>query len=134
MFTWPDEHTHWQGVVKAAPEQSVPFAVHVFVFHTREQLREACGDERAAAHSMTYPEPDDTGVGAVIMFSLEELHLSLVAHEVAHVTMFHAGEVEHTRVGAKKWLRDHPEWVAEMTGNLTAIIWGALINNCGEQP
>ena len=38
-MTWPDEHVAWQGIVEAAPEMSVPYAVHVFIFRTAKQLQ-----------------------------------------------------------------------------------------------
>lgn len=131
-LTWPDEHVCWQGVIEADPDYSVPFGVHLFVFQTRAHLRAACQDGQASAHSMTYPEADGAGIGATIMFSREELHLSLAAHEVTHVALFHAGRSETTRVGAKRWLKDHPESVAEMVGNLTALVWAAIEANVKE--
>lgn len=119
---WPDEHVAWQGVVDADEGMSVPFGVHVFVFHTEEQLRAACGDAEASAHSATFDEPDDANIGALVMLSAENLELSLVAHEVAHIALFHHGK-DVGRTVAKRWLAHHPESVAEMIGNLTALIW-----------
>lgn len=120
---WPDEHVAWQGIIDADPNMSVPFAVHVFIFHTVEQLRAACGNPEANAHSTTWDEPDALNVGATVFLSTEDLHLSLVAHEVAHIALNYHGHNERTRIGARRWLTEHPEQIAEMIGNLTAYIW-----------
>lgn len=120
MRTWPDAHIVLQDVINAAPDYSIPFAVHVFVFDTVAHLRDACGDPEASAHSTTYDEPDDAGIGAVVM--LAEPHLSLVAHEATHIALHHHGN-EAGKGSAKTWLAYHPESVAEMIGNLTALIW-----------
>lgn len=132
MMTWPDEHVHWQGVIPAAPEYAIPFATHVFIFKTRAHLREAAGDPGACARSTTYTEADADNVGALLMFTLEDLHLSLAAHEATHVALAHHGNVERSRVGAKRWLAEHPESIAEMTGNLTAFVWAALTEHGGD--
>ena len=120
--TWPDTHVVLQDVISPAPEYSIPFAVHVFVFDTIEHLREACATSDAHAHSMTYDEPDDANIGAIVMLVASDLHLSLVAHEATHIALNH-----HTKHAgnetAEDWLADHPESVAEMIGNLTALIW-----------
>ena len=126
MISWPDTHVHWQGIIPAAPEYSVPFAVHVFIFKTREQLRQAVEDPEACAHSRTFTAPDPNDVGALLTFSIEDLHVSLAAHESAHVALAHHGHNEQSRISARRWLNEHPESVAEMTGNLTAFVWAAL--------
>ena len=64
------------------------------------------------------------------MLNLEDLHLSIVAHEATHVALAHAAHIERSRAGAKKWLLDHPEWGAEMVGNLTALVWYLIIKDC----
>lgn len=120
---WPDEHVAWQNVIAADPEMSVPFAVHVFIFHTIEQLQAACEDPEANAHSMTHVEVDDAGVGAVVMLAKPELHLSIVAHEAAHIALLHQAHIMNSRIGARRWLHEHPEYIAQMIGNLTAILW-----------
>lgn len=126
---WPEEHVAWQGIIDAIPTHSVPFATHVFLLHTREQLRSACGDPRACAWSSTYDVPSAGGVGAIMLFTLEDLELSLAAHESTHVALNHAAHEEQSRIGAKRWLLEHPEWIAEMTGNLTTLVWAALYEN-----
>jgi hypothetical protein len=128
-LTWPDAHVHWQGVIPADPDFGVPFGVHVFIFHTTEQLRAASGHDTAVAHSVTFDHVDDAGVGALLFFTLEELHLSLAAHEATHVALAHHGNEERSRIGAKRWLWDHPESVAEMIGNLTVLVWRHLYEN-----
>jgi hypothetical protein len=125
-MTWPDEHVAWQGVIEAIPTHSVPFGVHVFLMHEREQLRAACGDPHASAWSSTYDELDANDIGAIMLFSVEDLELALAAHEAAHVALNHAAAIETTRVGARRWLNGHPEWVAEMIGNLTVLVWTAI--------
>lgn len=125
-YRWPDEHVHWQGVIAAAPDYSVPFAVHVFILKTRLHLRAAVGHEHASAFSITPEEADHAGVGATMLFNLEDIELSLAAHEATHVALSHHSNIETTRIGAKRWLWDHPESVAEMTGNLTALVWAKL--------
>lgn len=122
---WPDAHVAWEAVLDAAPHLGMPFATHVFVFHTAEQLRAACGDPDAGAFSSTFDEVDDAGVGALVMLSREHLALSLVAHEATHVALFHHRE-SAGRIGARRWLNEHPESVADMAGNLTAVIWHSL--------
>lgn len=123
---WPDEHVAWQGIIAAEPDMSVPFAVHLFIFHTREQLRTACETPNASAHSTTWDEPDANNIGAMIFLSVEDLHLSLVAHEVTHIALIHHAHQERSRVGARRWLAEHPETVAEMVGNLTALAWYSI--------
>lgn len=114
------------GALAAAPDYSVPFAVHVFILKTRDHLRAAAGHEHASAFSITPDEPDHAGVGATMLFNLEDIELSLAAHEATHVALTHHSNIEATRIGAKRWLWDHPESVAEMTGNLTALVWAKL--------
>lgn len=122
--TWPDEHVAWQAVIAANPDMSVPFAVHVFIFHTLEQLREACGAPHANGHSRVYDEPDSAGIGAVLMLDKPDLELSIVAHEATHMALFwHMQQPYLGRIGARRWLMLHPEHVAEMVGNLTTLIW-----------
>ncbi len=123
---WPAGDVAWQGVIEAIPTHSVPFAVHVFLMHEREQLRRACGDPNASAWSSTYDNVDGADIGAIMLFNLEDLELALAAHESAHVALNHAALVEKTRVGARRWLNEHPEWIAEMIGNLTVLVWAAL--------
>lgn len=120
---WPDEHVAWQGVIDAHPNMSVPFAVHVFIFHTLKQLQTACNDRKANGFSRTYPEPDDANRGAIILLAKPHLELSIVAHEATHITLHHHHTLEASRQGAKRWLLEHPESVAEMIGNMTAYIW-----------
>lgn len=125
-MTWPDEHVAWQGIVEAAPEMSVPYAVHVFIFRTAKQLQEAVGQRNIGGHSQAWNTPDSRGVGALIMLNVEDLHLSVVAHEATHVALYQHSRTEQTRIGARRWLKDHPETIAEMIGNLTALIWYAI--------
>lgn len=133
QMTWPDEHLTWQGVIDAIPTHSVPFAVHVFLFDTRAHMQAACQVDNAAAHSSSYDEPDTNNIGALMFFNTEDLELSLAAHEATHVALHHASVIETTRVGARRWLNEHPEWVAEMIGNLTILVWSALIENRGDR-
>lgn len=126
VIRWKDDDLHWQGVIEAAPEYSVPFAVHVFLFKTRELMQAVFQDNQACAFSKTFNEPDTANVGALMMFNLEDLEMSLAAHESAHVALAHHSNIETSRVGAKRWLRDHPESIAEMIGNLTMLVWTAL--------
>lgn len=123
MMHWPDEHVAWQGVIHAAPDMSVQFGVHVFVFHTLDQLRAACDDPKASAHSLTYAEPDAANIGAVVFFAKPHLELSLVTHECTHIALFHHSHTARSRIGARRWLAEHPETIAEMVGNLTALVW-----------
>lgn len=125
-MSWPDADLHWQGILAANPDFAIPFATHVFVFHTRDQLRSACDRPDAVAHSTTFTDPNPANVGALLFFSLEDLALSLVAHEATHVALIHHAQVEETRIGAKRWLHDHPESIAEMVGNLTSIVWARV--------
>ncbi len=123
---WPDEHVAWQGIIEPIPDQSVPFGIHVFLFHTREQLRAACEEKHAAAWSSTFDDTDELGVGALMMFSAEDAELALAAHEAAHVALVHAANTETSRIGARRWLSEHPEWIAEMVGNVTVLVWAAI--------
>ncbi|MCK2034473.1 hypothetical protein [Microbacterium sp. KSW4-4] len=132
-MTWPEEHVAWQGIIDAAPEMSVPHAVHVFIFHTAKQLQSAVGQENIGGHSQAWNAPDSRGVAAVIMLNAEELYLSIVAHEASHVALYHHSGLEQTRVGARRWLKDHPESIAEMIGNLTALIWYGIPDLGSEQ-
>lgn len=124
----PKEHVVWQGIVEAAPEYAVPFGVHVFVLDTVEHLRSASEDPLAHAHSMTWEEPDSRNVGAIVLLSTADLAMSIVAHEATHIALYHHGREVQGRIGARRWLKDHPETVAEMVGNLTALIWYSLPN------
>lgn len=125
-LTFPNEHVAWQGVIEAIPSHSVPFGVHVFLMHTREQMRSACADPHASAWSSTYDDVDVNDIGAIMLFNVEDLELALAAHEATHVALNHAAAIEATRTGARRWLNEHPEWIAEMVGNLTVLIWAAL--------
>lgn len=120
---WPDEHVAWQQVLEGDPDMSVPFDVHVFIFHTSEQLQAACGNPLANGHSSTWTQPDSVNIGALVMLAKDELELSVVAHEAAHIALFHHRNILTGRISARRWLNDHPEHIAEMIGNLTAIIW-----------
>lgn len=124
-MTWPDEHVAWQSVIAGWPEMSVPFDTHVFIFHTIEQLQAACGDRQANAHSSTWRTPDSAGVGALVMLTAEHLELAVIAHESTHIALFHHRNIldRGDRTGARRWLDQHPETIAEMVGNLTALIW-----------
>lgn len=122
--TWPDEYVAWQGIIAANPEMSVPFAVHVFIFHTIEQLQAASGAPDANGHSRVYADVDAAGIGAVLMLVKDALEIAIVAHEATHMALFWHQRQEYVgRTGARKWLLLHPEHVAEMVGNLTALIW-----------
>lgn len=123
---WPDDAVAHQFILSAAPEVAVPFSVHVFIFHTIEQLRQACGDFNSNAHSFTYDEPDANDVGAVVMLAKTDLEVALVAHEATHVALFRHAHTTTGRIGARRWLHEHPESMAEMVGNLTALIWHNL--------
>lgn len=123
---WPDEHVAHQFILSAAPEHAVPFGVHVFIFHTIGQLQEACGDFNSNAHSTTYDEPDGNDVGALVMLSKSDLEVALVAHEATHIALFHHARIPKRRTSARRWLAQHPESMAEMVGNLTALIWHNL--------
>lgn len=125
MKTWPDAHIVHHETIPSDEAYSVPFAVEIFVFDTIEHLRQACKDPQASAHSTTYEEPDHAKVGAIIMLAEPEMHMSLVAHEVSHVALHHHGSTVG-KASAKRWLADHPESIAEMIGNLTALIWYRL--------
>jgi hypothetical protein len=121
---WPDEHVAWQGVIAASPDTSVPFAVHVFIFHTIDQLQAASRSPEANGHSRVYDEVDGAGVGAVLMLVKDALEISILAHEATHMALFwHQRQDYVGRVGARRWLLYHPEHVAEMVGNLTALLW-----------
>lgn len=121
-MTFPDAHIAWQGVIDANPEHSVPFAVHVFIFHTVEQFQDAWGDHEAGAGSSTYDTVDDANIGAVIYMAKPDLYVSIVAHEATHIALNYHAQLTG-RGGAKQWLRTHPEYVAEMVGNMTSLIW-----------
>lgn len=121
---FPDEHVAWQEIIAADPEYGLPFAVHVVIFHTRDQLAAACKSPEAGGHSVTYREPDESGVGAAVFLNKEMLELSIVAHEAAHVALF--WERNHNdpgRIGARRWLEEHPETLVDSIGNITAFIW-----------
>ena len=129
---WPDAHVHWQGLIPADDDLALPFDTHMFIFHTTEQLRAAVENDGAVAHSITWGEPDAANVGALVSFSREELHMSLAAHEATHIALAHHSNIETSRVGARRWLYDHPESVAEMTGNLAALMWSLMIEHGGD--
>lgn len=125
-FQWPDSAVKRQLRIDAWPDLSVPFRVQVFLFRTTDELRAACGDPLAAAHSISYRKVDREGVGAVIMLTAEELELSLVAHEVTHIALYWWGHRVPKKRTARRVLRKHSERVPEMIGNLTALIWYSL--------
>lgn len=119
---WPNEAVAWHEIIGARPDFSVPFSVHVFILHTIEQLRDAVHDPDANGYSCTFDEPDADNVGALIMLTKTDLELAIVAHEAAHITLFHYAK-QVGRAGAKRWLGNHPEESAEMIGNLTSLLW-----------
>lgn len=123
---WPDEHVTDQWIIDAMPEMAVPFRIHVFVFDTVEHLQTACEDLQANAHSITYRDVDADGIGALVMLARPHLELSIIAHEAAHISLFHHAHTITERVDARRWLTEHPESVAEMTGNIAALIWHTL--------
>lgn len=122
MFPVPNGHVVRTCVIAPSPEYTVPFPVHVLIFDTQEHLQAACGDPGAGGFSSTLHPPGGTTIGAVIFLSKPNLELSLVAHEATHIALHHHS-YEQGRGGAKRWLHDHPESVAEMVGNMTAFIW-----------
>lgn len=122
-LSWPDSYVAWHGIIDAAPGYSVPFRTHVFIFHTLDQLRATVGNPDANGYSSTYDEPDADNIGALIILIKTDLELSIVAHEATHIALFHHGKQVQGRAGARRWLGEHPETVAEMIGNLTSLIW-----------
>lgn len=122
MFPVQKEHVVWTCVIDPSPEFTVPFPVYVWIFDTQEHLQEACSNPKAGAFSSTLHPRGGKSIGAVIFLSKEGLELSLVAHEATHIALHHHG-YEHGRGGAKRWMENHPESVAEMVGNMTAFIW-----------
>ncbi len=124
-LSWPDDAIAWHGVFDAVPEWSVDYGVDVWIFKTLEGLRDACGDPAATAFSRTYDTPDAAGVGALMLF-VGPVPISLIAHEVAHVALFWARDLATPHQRARRWLAEHPEAVAELVGNLTAVLWHSL--------
>jgi hypothetical protein len=123
---WPDDHVAWRGAIEAIPSHSVPFGIHIFIMKNRDNLRAAIEDENASAWSSTYDHVDNNEIGAIMLFNLEDIELSLAAHEAAHIALNHAAAIERSRTGAKRWLNEHPEWIAEMIGNITVLVWAAI--------
>lgn len=123
--TWPAADVAWQGVFTADEAWSIAHGAHVFVFHDVDGLRSACGDPLAGAHSLSYPQPDADGVGARMFFA-QPVTLSAIVHEVTHVALFWARELAGPHTRARGWLADHPEEVAELVGNLAAVLWYSL--------
>lgn len=126
---WPDSDVAQHFFVYPDPEWSIPYGTHIFVFNDQAALKRACEepeDEDLAARSYDYRAVDAEGCRGLIMFTKDHLPVSVVSHEVTHlILMWAASEVSpHRR--AKKWLADHPEWVAEAIGNMTGLIWNAL--------
>lgn len=125
-ITWPDADVEWQAVLKANLEGwTIGHGVHVFVFKTREALQAAAESPDAAAHSRTYDAPDAAGIGGLMMLSYP-VPLSIVAHEVTHMVLVWAKATAGPQQKARRWLEEHPEEVAEIIGNLTAVIWYSL--------
>lgn len=124
-LTIPDEHIVHHVVIEADESMSVPFCTRVFVLRDREMLRAATSNERACAHSITFEEIDGAGIGAIVLLNLDDLHLSLVAHEIMHVALSRAAYDEPADI-TREWLLDHPESIAELVGNLSALIWYSL--------
>lgn len=122
----PDEHVIDQWVISAMPDMSVPFGIHVFIFDTVEHLQAACEDPQASAHSIAYRNTDADGIGAIVMLAQPHLDVSIVAHEATHIALFHHARTLTGRMGARRWLSEHPESVAEMAGNVTALIWHTI--------
>jgi hypothetical protein len=118
---WSTEDVAWQGVIDSG--HGVPFRTQVFIFHTHAQLQAACGHADANGWSQTYDEPDVDGIGALVFLVKTELWVSIIAHEAAHIGMFHHGRLIESRIGAKRWTREHPEELAVTIGNLTSLIW-----------
>ncbi|GAA1149292.1 hypothetical protein F6W69_10590 [Microbacterium oxydans] len=128
---WSESDVAWHGIVDAG--HGVPFRTQVFIFHTHAQLSAACGHPDANGWSQTFNEPDADNVGALVFLVKTELWVSIIAHEAAHIALFHHGRQIDGRIGARKWAREHPEELAVMIGNLTSLIWcGVPVFNEGE--
>ena len=122
---WPDEDVAWQGVFGAELAWSVPHGVHVFVFNDVGALQRACEDPRAGGHSITYDEPDEAGVGALIMLA-RPVTLAVIIHEVTHVALFWSRPTVTPGQRARAFLNSHGEDIPELIGNLSAVLWYSL--------
>lgn len=122
-FRWPDEHVAWHGFIEADEEYGIPFRTEVFVFHENEHLEAAVQRKDVNGFSSLYHEVDDAGVGALLLLEKEWLTLSVIAHEVYHLVLTYFGHMEESRIGARRWLVDHPEQIAIMGGNYTQQVW-----------
>ena len=123
----PDEYVAALFLIEKQPHYEIPYNIQVMVLRDRYSLEEVMGKTNIAAHSFTYRYPDSQGVGALILFSRGNIELSVAAHEATHVALFyHANQIKRVKARALRWLRDHPESLADMTGNLTALIWEDL--------
>ena len=106
-------------------EMSIPFPVMVIFTHTEQDLIDVIGRDNIGAHSYTPDKIDENGMGGYIFMSLERAYLSVLAHEVAHIALFHHGD-KAGRKPANRYLWNHPESLAEMIGNMTALYWYRL--------
>lgn len=123
------EDVLWSIYTNADPDMSMPFSIEIIMLRDVEALQRVV-DKDSNARSWTYDGLNENGVGATIIMSADFAWLSVIAHEVAHIALLYYAHTwpSQSRLGAKRWLADHPEHVAEMIGNYTSVIWDAVNN------
>ncbi len=121
-YRWPSADVLWQSVFDADDEWGIPHGVHVFVMRDVESLQRASQSPTAGAWSLSYDEPDDQNVRGLILLA-PPVELSAVIHEVTHVALHWASFEPNAHDRARRWLRDHPESVPILTGNLSTVVW-----------
>lgn len=121
----PRDAVRWHTAFAGDEQYGIWHGVHVFVLNDVDAVRAASGDPDAHGWSSTYDEPDAGGVGAVILL-YGPVPLALIAHEVTHVVLHWARSTATPHDRARRWLEQHPEEVAEVIGNLTAVLWYSI--------
>lgn len=124
-YDFPRDEVVWHGCFAKDHPYAIEHDVDVFVFESVEALHRATGQTTISAQSRSFPQPDADGVGAIILLT-QPVPLSTIVHEVTHVALFWARRTARRKQRAYGWLANHPEQVAELVGNLSAVLWHSL--------
>ncbi|KJL39922.1 hypothetical protein [Microbacterium trichothecenolyticum] len=124
-YDFPRDEVVWEAGFAKERQYAIEHGVDVYVFESIDALHRATGITTISAQSRAFPQPTANGVGAIILLA-QPVTLSAIVHEVTHVGLFWARRTARRKQRAYGWLADHPEQIAELIGNLSAVIWHSL--------
>lgn len=95
---------------------------HVFYVHVHKNIdRMADHKDEWTTEEFAHTNVEDGKI--IIHLSKDYMELSLVAHEATHAVLWSMDRAAWPKSGKKMKLFNHPEEVAKLIGNLTALIW-----------